>query len=183
MVFRSYCLVILGRVEGVKEEISKISETAVRYVDAKGIVIATFSTVATTLELKEFFTLNNRSFVLFEMGDGNYGVNLTNKAIHEHLFGQHDNTGSDILNTLTGKLLSDISASMGSYIVPEPVISGSSQTRSVRSKNIDYDDVALTKLSVEEREKIVNNIIDKGVENLNEHDKKVLKKISKLGKK
>ena len=40
MEFKSYCLVVLGRVEGVKDEIGKISETAVRYVDAKGIVIA-----------------------------------------------------------------------------------------------------------------------------------------------
>jgi hypothetical protein len=177
MEFKSYCLVVLGRVEGVKDEIGKISETAVRYVDAKGIVIATFSTVATALELREFFTLNNRSFVLFEMGDGNYGANLTNKAIHDHLFGDMEVHGMQPLNTLTGKLLSDINGSVGK--IPEPVVSGTSETRMTRTKTTEFDSIDLKNLSIDQRSEIVNKIIDKGVENLTEQDKKVLKKLSK----
>jgi hypothetical protein len=178
MEFKNYCLVVLGRVEGVKDEIGKISETAVRYVDAKGIVIATFSTIATTLELKEFFTLNNRSFILFEMGQDNYGVNLTNKAIHEHLFG--DISGFQSLNTLTGKLLSDINGSISR--IPEPVISGSTQTKIIKNKKSDLNSINLDNLSIDQRNKIVDEIIDKGIENLTDYDRKLLKKVSNYKK-
>lgn len=181
MKFKNYCLVVLGRVEGVKDEISKISETAVRYVDAKGIVIATFSTIATALELREFFTLNNRSFVLFELGDDNYGVNITNKAIHEHLFGEIEVKGPGILNSLTNRLMSEIGAIESN--IPEPVISGSSNPSLVKTKKTEFEGIDFSTLTISQREELVNKILDKGAENLNEKDKILLKKIAKTPKK
>lgn len=181
MKFKNYCLVILGRVEGVKDEISKISETAVRYVDAKGIVIATFSTVATATELREFFILNNRSFVLFEMGEDNYGVNLVNKGIHNHLFGEIERQAPDVLNTLTNKLMSDINGSTNK--VPEAIITGSSQNGLSKSRRNTFEGIDVVTLSVDEREEMVNKILDKGYQNLNDDDKNILKKLTKIRKK
>ena len=182
MEFKNYCLVVLGKVDRVKDEISKISETPVRYVDAKGIVIATFSTVATVGELKEFFILNNRSFLLFELNDNVSGVNLTNKAIHDHLF---TNIGDpELLKTMSTQLMNEIENSIGNNgKVPELITSGKSQTSLVRQKKTEFDRIDVSNLSIVERDKMINALLEKGAENLTETDKIILDKISKPLKK
>lgn len=179
MELKDYCLIILGWVDGVKDEISKISGTAVRYIDAKGIVIATFSTVASTLELREFFTSSNRSFVLFEMGDDNYGVNLVNKALQAHLFKNIQSRENEIFVSPFTRLKSEVDGQVKEY---QP-ITGNSQNNVVKSKKNEFSGIDVSNLSITQREELVNKILDKGVENLSEQDKRLLKKISKISKK
>lgn len=183
MKFKNYCIIVLGNVDNVKEEISQISETAVRYSDAKGIVIATFSTVATAIELREFFTLNKRSFLLFEMGEDNYGVNITNSAIHEHLFGEIEQRGVQFLETLSEKLINEIQSTLSN---PISSISGGSENEVAISGKVEVnqlDSVDFNLLSIGEREEMVNTLLDKGFENLSSDDLKLLKKLSKKPKK
>ena len=54
MKFRNYCVVILGDTKNVKDEIQKVSETEPNVLDAKGIVIATFSSLMEPIELNDW---------------------------------------------------------------------------------------------------------------------------------
>ena len=182
MKFKNYCIIALGNIEGVKDEIGQISETAVRYSDAKGIVIATFSTVATAIELREYFTLNKRSFLLFEMGEDNYGVNITNTAIHDHLFGEIEQRGVQFLETLSEKLINEIQSTIKN---PINGITGGSENSVVITDNVDVKEVVeidFKSISKEKREEMVNELLDKGLENLDAKELKILKKLSKFPK-
>ena len=65
MKFRNYCTLILTETEGVVDEIEKISESKVNVLDAKGILIATFSSSLEPCEITDIFKLNKRNFFLF----------------------------------------------------------------------------------------------------------------------
>jgi len=87
MSFRNYCIVIMGDTLGSQDEILKISETKPNILDAKGILIATFSSAVNPSELKEWFTTNNRSFLLFDLNEEGSGFNIMKPEIQEGLFG------------------------------------------------------------------------------------------------
>jgi hypothetical protein len=87
MKFRNYCIVVMGDTLGVQAEIQKISEIDPNILDAKGILIATFSSLAEPNEITEWFISNNRSFLVFDLDKESSGVNITKKDIHEGLFG------------------------------------------------------------------------------------------------
>ena len=61
MEFKNYCIVVMGDTLGVQSEIQKISETTPNILDAKGILISTFSSIANVDELTEWFKSNKRS--------------------------------------------------------------------------------------------------------------------------
>jgi len=42
MKFINYCIVVMGNMDSVKDDILKVSESQPRYIDAKGVLIATF---------------------------------------------------------------------------------------------------------------------------------------------
>ena len=77
----------MGDTKGVLNEITKISETKPNVLDAKGVLIATFSSIAEPNELTEWFTENNRNFLIFDLNKKSSGFNITKKEIHEGLFG------------------------------------------------------------------------------------------------
>ena len=70
--FRNFCIIVLGQVEGVKDEIRKVSETELNILEAKNIIIATFSSVVSISEMSDYFKSNERIFILFEMKNGMY---------------------------------------------------------------------------------------------------------------
>ena len=87
MKIRDYCILILTETEGVVSEIEKISETEVNVLDAKGILIATFSSSLAPYKITEIFKDNKRNFFLFDLDSESSGVNIVKKDIHEGLFG------------------------------------------------------------------------------------------------
>jgi len=87
MKFRNYCIVVMGDTLGVQAEIQKISETTPNILDAKGILIATFSSLAEPNELTEWFIENKRSFLVFDLDKESSGYHIVKKTIHEGLFG------------------------------------------------------------------------------------------------
>jgi hypothetical protein len=102
MELKDYCVVVLGDIDGAKEEISRASESEVKFIKLKGLLMATFSSAFKPLELKNYLLSFNRNFVLFELGNDNYGVNLNDENIYKHLFGEAELKGS------TDDLISDI---------------------------------------------------------------------------
>jgi hypothetical protein len=65
----------MGETKGALDEIIKISETKPNLLDAKGILIATFSSIAEPSELTEWFIENNRSFLIFDLSKKSSGFN------------------------------------------------------------------------------------------------------------
>lgn len=176
MRFRNYCLVVIGKTLNVEAEISKIAETTPNFINGGGLVIATFSSALEPKELNDWFKECNRSFFLFDLDSENSGYNITNKTIHEGLFG--------FLRTIK---LDDRSAELLREI------NLTSDTKSDRIRFKDVQDVEVIEKRITEkdidkmyrtdREELWNNIMDFnmkiGVENMSEYDKTLLQILAK----
>lgn len=175
MKFRNYCIVVMGNMESVKEDITKIAETIPRYLDAKGILIATFASVAEPSELKEFFQYNGRSFFLFDLDKEFSGYHLDNEKLNTHLFGYLISQG-DKLKDMSDKLMGDLSASTNNQKI---IKNNKKINRSKVEPMINYSE-----LSKKERDNLLNSIIDKyesiGISKISDSDKDILNKISEL---
>jgi hypothetical protein len=84
---KKVCLIGLGDVTGVKEDLSVLSESSVNFVSGDGLIIATFQTAFTIGELEELLKMNERSFIIFEMTLGFYSASIADKGFQMALFG------------------------------------------------------------------------------------------------
>jgi hypothetical protein len=90
---KKLCLIGLGDVEGLKEDLTVLSESSVNFVSGEGLIIATFQTAFSIAELEELLKMNERSFIVFEMTMGFYSASISNKEFQMALFGgEIDNT-------------------------------------------------------------------------------------------
>ena len=174
MKFRNYCLIVMGSFdrENVITHIQKLSKIEPNVLDARGIMIITFTSPFTPRELTELLTLNDISFLIFDLNKNNSGVNITKKEIHDGLFGFLKQIN---LDKITNELIDEINMSMESKYTrskPKKV-----ENIKVYEKKLTIEDIQ--KMSLKEKEEIQNKIIDNGVENMTEHDKKILKNLWK----
>jgi len=173
MKFRNYCVVIMGDTKGVFNEIEKVSDDKPNVLDARGIVIATFSSALEPKELTDWFKLNQRSFFVFDLDPESSGYNITKKEIHDGLFGFLANMDKDILKKRASKLMDAIE---DAKIIQEN--SKKFKERGMEVKTV-IKPKRLTESEIEEmtpreREEIMNKIIDNGIENMTDYDKKIL---------
>lgn len=166
MKFRNYCIVIMGDTDNVIGEIIKISETTPNTLDAKGILIATFSSAVEPRELTDYFKLNNRNFLVFDLDQDNSGFNILKKEIHNGLFGFLDTMNDDVLKNKADNIIQEISSS--------------TVTRKFATKERDVivSLEEIDKMTIKDKNDLMNKLIDKGVENLSNYDKKLLKRLS-----
>lgn len=170
MRFRNYCIVVMGDTKGVLNEITKISETKPNVLDAKGVLIATFSSIAEPNELTEWFTENNRNFLIFDLNKKSSGFNITKKEIHEGLFGFLNEINVDEMGE---KFIQSIDLKHDSvYVEPQ-----SKPLRPSLMFNLDPDEIQ--KMGLSEKEELLNKLIDFGLEKLSEEDKKILPLLAK----
>jgi hypothetical protein len=173
MKIKNYCVIIMGDTKNVFVEIEKVSDDKPNVLDAKGIVIATFPSSLTINELNEWFKLNGRSYFVFDLSVS--GFNITKKEIHEGLFGFLGIMNKDVLEKRASDLMSAIE---DAKIIQET----SKRNRGkheyvdaktfIRPKKITESEIdAMTR---KEKDDFINKIIDKGVENLTDYDKKIL---------
>lgn len=158
MKFRNYCVVIMGNTKNVLPEIEKISESKVNVLDAKGILIATFSSNFEPCELTDWFKDNNRSFLVFDLNTNNSGFNITKSDVHEGLFSFLNN---EDLEEKARELLHTIE---DARIV--------SRMKKNKPTEITIEDVM--KLTIVEKKEMFDKILDKGAENFTENDKKIM---------
>ena len=159
MKFRNYCTLILTETQGVVDEIEKISESKVNVLDAKGILIATFSSNLEPCEITEIFKANKRNFFLFDLSTESSGVNIIKKDIHQGLFGfindvDLEEKARDLLHT----------------IEDARIIKKVKETKKV--KELTEEDIK--KMSKTEKQEMFDKILDKGAENFTENDKKIM---------
>ena len=110
MKFRNYCIVVMGDTQNVLGEIIKVSDTKPNVLDAKGILIATFSSIAEPRELTDYFKLNGRNFLLFDLNSENSGFHMVKDEINEGLFGFLKDMNDDTLKEKTNNLIHEISS-------------------------------------------------------------------------
>lgn len=176
MKFRDYCIVVMGNMESVKDDIVKIAEGIPRYIDAKGILLATFSSAAEPAELRDFFDFNGRSFFLFDLDKENSAYHMDNEKLNNHLFGYLLNQ-DDRLKEMSDRFMDVISASTkdGKVIISKD----KSKSKNNKNKKVMVK-VNIDEMTKKEREKMVNKILDKGFEKITNSDKLMLKEISEL---
>lgn len=156
----NYCIAILGTVEGVKTEINKISDNSPRYMEAKGLLIGVFKSVMRVNELNDYFKLNGRSFLIFVMGENNYGAHL-NEKLNNFLFSGllPDSETSKIVEFVDGNSIN--ASNIAKIKKPEP--------------KIDY-----SKLNPVQKQQYIDKILDKisikGIESLTNEEMEFLNK-------
>jgi hypothetical protein len=155
MTFRNYCIVVIGNTNGVEAEINKVSETKPNFFDAKGLFIGTFSSFMEPSELTEWFIECNRNFMVFNLDEKNSGFNITNKSIHNGLFGFIQSVNvEEITNSFIESL-------------DDSDYKSKNETNKLNAEKIQ-------KMGSSEREELLNNLLDFGLENLTDEDKKLL---------
>jgi len=172
MKFRNYCIVVMGNTSGVQSEIAKICEGDPNVLDAKGILIATFTSFAEPNELTAWFTENNRNFLIFDLDKENSGFNITKKEIHDGLFGFLKLVNTSEMND---NFLKTVSLSSDT----KETKSTKKSTRNSVKNNNKLDLKNIEKMSSSEKQDLLNELIDSGLDNLTEEDKKLLPLLAK----
>jgi len=119
----------MGDTQNVLAEIIKVSETKPNVLDAKGILIATFSSVAEPRELTDYFKLNGRNFLIFDLNSENSGFHMVKNEINEGLFGFLKDMNDETLKEKTNNLIHEISST--------------TVTRSFKQKDNQVDNITL----------------------------------------
>jgi hypothetical protein len=107
---KNYCIVGLGKVDEVKEDLTILSETSVNFVSGEGLIIATFTSAFHISEIEDLLNMNGRSYIIFEMSPGFFSANIENKEFQETLFGNlaKDNNSflkmEDVMNKIRENL-------------------------------------------------------------------------------
>jgi len=148
MKFRNYCIVVMGDTLGVQAEIQKVSETTPNVLDAKGILISTFSSLVELNELKEWFKENKRSFLIFDLDEESSGFHIIKKNVENGLFGFLKNTNT---NELTEKFAKAVE------------YSSMTKTVNIKEKKISLEDQLKEALEHEDYEKAakIRDILNK----------------------
>jgi hypothetical protein len=166
MKFRNYCIVVMGNTEDVQSEVLVVCEGKPSFLDASGIMIGTFTSVVEPQELTDFFKKNNRNFLLFDLSKENSGFYFSNKSIQEGLFGFLSVINDESLRQQTQELMDELKLTNIAQTNKEPK----------KKTKILLDDI--DKMTPEEKENLLNILIEKGPEKLSNYDKKILKKLA-----
>jgi len=191
MKFINYCIIVVGKPGNIKVEISSIADnrTDIKYVESTGIVISTFTSLATPSELTDYFSQYNHNFFLFDLNTESSGVHLIKESIKFKLFGHLTDTSVTDLEKKTKSFMNELENEFKNKIVippsgttkPEilPDIEIKSSRPILKSKHVFNPsiDETMTKNEITE---LVDNILDKGVKNITEQDKIIFSKLSKL---
>lgn len=164
MKFRNYCIVVIGDTKAVYPEVDKVSEGKPNFLDGKGMIIATFTSFMDPIELTDYFTFNNRNFLLFDLNKDSSGYCINKKDIHESLFG--------FLRDMDEETLKHKSEDFLNVLKNEDVIV-TAKTENIITKCV-VTEKEIEKMTKNQKQALFDKIIDAGVENLTEEDKKIL---------
>ena len=167
MKFKNFCLVIMGNSVGVVKEIEKISESKPNILDAKGMIIATFTSFVDVNEISTWFTLNNRNFLIFELNKDTCGYFISKPELHNGLFSFLTESDKD-LKAKTNEFLNSVTKNVTDIEYKDVQAKiGESNKNQITEKDI-------SKMTKEEKDDLYNRLIDNGVEKLTDNDKKIL---------
>lgn len=87
IILRKYCLIGLDDVEEIKKDLEIISESVSNFATGENLIIATFSSSLNIIEIEEFFNIEGRAYIIFEMLPATYSANLLIDKFQKALFG------------------------------------------------------------------------------------------------
>jgi hypothetical protein len=158
MKFKNYCIIFIGRTEGVIPEIEKVSETKPNILNGKGMLITTFTSFVSVKEISDWFKDNKRSFFVFELNKETADAFIDKPSLQEDLFGFLKKMDEVALQDKTDNLLDAVGESKPVEVLTETDI---------------------LELTQDEKDDLLNKFIDNGLENLTEDDKKIINLLSK----
>ena len=159
MRFINYCVIVMKDTHGVIDEIKRISETVPNVLDAKGILIATFTSAIEPKELNDWFISNGFNFIFFELNPDTSGFNLMNKKLHDGLFGFLELENSeDVQKSREDKFMDLLASTIPKKQLTEKDINAMSETQ---------------------KRELCDKMLDSGIENLTEEDKNLLRLLVK----
>ena len=158
MKFKNYCIVFIGRTEGVIPEIEKVSETKPNILNGKGMLITTFTSFVSVKEISDWFKGNKRSFFVFELNKETADAFIDKPSLQEDLFGFLKEMDEAALQDKTDEFLDAVGE-------PKPVDV--------------LTETDILELTQDEKDDLLNKFIDNGLENLTEDDKKIISLLSK----
>ena len=183
MIFKNYCAVFFNPVDKLNGIVGKIAEDSPRVMKGKGISIYTFVSVVDSQILTEYFKSYDLNFFMFNLDPTTSGFNFVDKEKEMDLFGFLHNDKTSDSEKLANALMDDIiNNNVKSESIPGIRESGRSKPYIVTDKNDDLDEILnnIENMTKSERNLMLNEIIDKGVDNLDDTDKLILKRISEL---
>lgn len=184
----NYCVVFFVPLHGTTDDIYDISIDSHRIMKGKGISLISFSSTYGVKEISKILKNNERNFLIFNLDDEMSGFNLTDKEKESEFFGFINNVDSfEQLKKNSDDLLDDLSKtnfkhdleSTNNFEETYNYLYGKKTPLNYDFNN-EFLDIDFENLSSDEKNYLINGIIDKGIENLNDNDKKVLNRLSKL---
>lgn len=164
MKLRNYILIAFVKSESsitIKDDLLELANTPPRYICTKDYTLASFSSTFEPLEIRNFLNqIEGRMFFIFDSNDTVAASNLP-KQMREHLFQNFEmiNEESPTLNNFVNDKNS----------LNIKTLSGSSESIVIN----------VEELSTAKRMEMLNDLFDKGLENLNNEDRELLDILSK----
>lgn len=142
------CLIVMGNTKGVIHELDEVAIDTPSFINAEGIFITTFTTDKTINEIKIYFKIKKRNFLMFEINDETSAYHFLNKTLESGIFSFVENKKDDIFENFE-------------------VLKNDEVDSKLTEKSI-------LKMTKEEKENKLNELIDKGIENLSDEEKQIL---------
>jgi len=165
----------MGDTKNVFSEIEKISENKPNILDAKGIVIATFTSFVDIKEITAWFTLNDRNFLVFDLDKEYSGFHISKQEISDGLFGFLEKSNDKELDEKTLDLLKEMVIPRKEY----STFSSDTKTVEVKEEVTTLNESDIVKMTRIEKDNLIDEMIEFGVEKLSEKDKKILTLLTK----
>jgi len=142
------CIFVLENTKGLLSELDKVAIDVPSFINAKGLFIATFTTTKSIDELKQYFIDKGRIFMLFKIDNSTTAFNFFNKKIEMGLFKLMDENDS--------------------------IDWGIDEFKNDKFFDSELTDINIQKMTKDEKEAKLNELIDKGINNLTEEEKRIL---------
>jgi hypothetical protein len=160
-------------------------------------MVSTFETKLSPIGLKRvLINIESGSYFIFELNPETSMVRINKKSIQDFLFTEFEtetemlerniNPLGDVINTVyntmmgVNGMLEDDSDSLGERFFKDSGLSGNTRTK-IRKEVVEqvYDENKLMSYNKEEREILINELLDKAP-NLTDNDKKILSFLNKV---
>lgn len=175
MMFNNYCAVFIINIEGVDEEVKRISEGLPHSIVGKGIMIVTFVSPLEGNGIEEYFKSLGRNFMFFDVNEPGSGYFFEKDEYRVEVFDNMFKTNKIDLNKLSNKFMQNID------LIPKMEYK---DVTDVIIVDIDNDNIDIFEhidtLTYNEKNEMMNNLIDKGRINNFKYTDRDIKILSKL---
>jgi hypothetical protein len=164
-MFAPYCIIVLGNnASEADKHVEKFSEIKLGHLLSQNVYISTFVSMVDIAEMTDWFRSRGMNFFIFKVDPEVSGFGLTKKEMENGLFGL-----IDFINTteMTDQFLKSQFNNQASDVEIVDKVSDY-----LNLDNVEH-------MSPFEKEMLINKILDKGVENMSEEDKKILSILTK----